>query len=226
MNRKVFILGGETVALQRVLPILRRADVTVECWEQAPVAVAMLREQPVDLVIARFPLAGVSLGELVEAMRGPDAASRSGSLLLLADADDAPEVAPFLGHGVNRVVNLDSPSDHLLLAVADLLAVTSRRNVRVLVQLTLSIREGEERTLSMTRNLSASGMLVRDCRELPLGSRVRFEIVLDEGSDPIRGEAEVVRHAADHERVDGIGLRFTSFEGDGQSRLEAYLDSG
>lgn len=226
MNRKVIILGGETVGLQRVVPILRRADVTVEFWDDVPVALSVLQEQAVDLVIARVPLPGVSVEELVVALRGPTAASNSGSLLLLAEADAAPEIAPFLGRGVNRVVSLDAPSDRLLLAVADLLAVTPRLDLRVLVQLSLSIQGIADRALTMTRNLSASGMLIRGGREFPPGSRVRFEITLDNDPVPVRGEAEVVRHTADHERHEGTGLKFISFHGDGQQRLAAYLESG
>lgn len=226
MNRSVVIVGGETAALQRVVPILRRSDFSVEYWEQASIAADMLAERTVDLVIARYPMAGLSLEDLIARIRATDAASRNASLMLLADPEDAGEVAGFLERGVNRVVSLDAPSDRLLHAVADLVAVTPRQELRILVELSLSIHGSRERMLTMSRNMSTSGMLVRGGRELAVGTRIRFELSLGEFSPPIRGDAEVVRHTADHERLEGIGLRFLEFDGDGQQRLERYLESG
>lgn len=226
MQRKIVILGADTAALQRVVPILRRSEVTVERWEYPATWLQQLREHSCTLVIARFPVAGVGLGDLVTAMREAPSATTAASLLLLADAESTADVAAYLGRGVNRVISLDAPSDRLLLAVADLMAVSPRRDLRVLVQLNLRLEGATERMLAMTSNLSVSGMLVEGSRNLAVASQVTFELDLPDPGGVVRGVAEVIRHSGQRDRTVGMGMRFLSFEGDGQHRLERYLESG
>ena len=164
------------------------------------------------------------LVSLVESVRAGDSASHEAGLLVLADSTSVGPVGALLGRGINRVVNIDGPSERLLHAVADLVAVSPRFNVRAMVQLELWVRHGATRLLTLTENLSSTGMLVRGGQEFPVGSRIAFEIVLPDLEPVVRGEAEVVRHTApDLERVAGIGASFASFESGGHERLAGFL---
>lgn len=221
---KLLIVGADTPALQRVVPLLLRADFTARRVARADHAVELLASERFDLVIARVPVIGVSLEELVAAIRGGSGINRNAGVLLLAEPETISEVRSLLGRGVNRVVNLEGPSDRLLLAVADLVSVPPRLAVRALVQLELWVAHGAVRTLTLTRNLSATGMLVRTEEEFPVGARLRFELFLPNDNDPVRGEAEVVRHAAAEAGTrGGAGVHFLFFHDDGRPRLEAFL---
>jgi len=224
MPKRLLLLGAETPALQRVLPLLLRADFEVHRMDRPDGVGALVRDCRFDLILARHPLAGCSLEELVSAVRGKDSASHGAGLLLLADAASAGEVGAFVGRGVNRVVNLDGSSERLLHAVADLVTVSPRLNVRAMVQLELWVRAGATRLLTLTENVSATGMLVRGGREFPVRSRIAFELVLPDLEPVVRGELEVVRHTEPAlEHVDGMGATFASFERDGHERLNGFL---
>jgi hypothetical protein len=226
MVKRLLLLGAETPALQRVVPLLLRADFEVHRAERPDEVESLVRDRHFDLIIARHPLAGCSLEALVAAVRAPGSASHSAGLLVLADATSVGPVGALLGRGVNRVVNIDGPSDRLLHAVADLVAVSARVNVRAMVQLELWVRHGATRLLTLTENISSTGMLVRGGREFPVGSRLAFELVLPDLEPVIRGEAEVVRHTdAELEHVDGIGATFATFEDRDHDRLVAFLGS-
>lgn len=224
--RSLLIVGTETPALHRVVPLLLRSEFEIHRSPSSDEVRDLIASRRFDLILARHPLAGPPLADLVALIRQPGAPCRDSSLLLLAEPGAVHEVGSFLGHGVNRIVSLDAPSDRLLHAVAELLAVPPRKTARAIVQLELWVRHGSTRLLSITENISLTGMLVRGGRELPIGSRLRFELTLP-GIPPVQGEVEVVRHTdATAEYLDGAGLRFESFQGDGLQRLRSFLERG
>jgi hypothetical protein len=225
MLKRLLLLGAETPALQRVVPMLLRSDFQVHRVDQAAEALHLLGDSRFDLIIARYPLVDAPLSALVNGVRGTSSPSRCAGVLVLAEPAHVGELAAFLGRGVNRVVNLDGPSDRLLHAVADLVGVAPRRMVRAVVDLELWMRRDTLRLLTLTDNVSISGMLVRGGREFPVGAKVSFELMLPGGLTAIDGEAEVVRHTfVGVERLDGIGLAFLSFNGACEQRLATFLE--
>jgi len=57
-----------------------------------------------------------------------------------------------------------------------------------------------------------------------VGTRSAFEMHLPGERAPLKGTAEVVRHAVPEiEEVHGMGLRFVALKGDGRERLAAFL---
>jgi hypothetical protein len=225
MVKRLLLVGDDTPALQRVVPMLLRSDFQIHRVDQADEALRLLSDSRFDLVIARYPLSDAPLSALVNGIRGTSSPSRAAGLLLLAGPAHVGDLASFLGRGVNRVVSLDGPSDRLLHAVADLVGVAPRRLVRAVVDLELWMRRGTQRLLTLTDNVSASGMLVRGGREFPVGAKVSFELMLPGGLAAIHGEADVIRHTlVGLERLDGIGLAFASLAGDAEQRLAAFLE--
>lgn len=224
MLRKLLILGAETPALHRVVPLLLRAEFLAHRVGRVDEAVDLLVGTSFDLLIVRFPIAGLSLGGLVQTVRARTSPSRNAGLLLLAEPSFVAEVSAFLGKGVNRVVSLDAPSERLLHAVADLVGVAPRSAVRAVVQLELWVGHASARILTMTQNISQNGMLVRGGLDFPVGSRLSFALTLPGGQHEVQGELEVVRRTdASVEGVEGIGTRFLGFGDHDQERLEAFL---
>ncbi len=226
MEQEILLVGSETPALHYALPFLRRAQFRITQVAQAVTATPLVRDSRFDLVIARHPLAGLGLTDLVRAVRAPDAACRNAGLLVLAEPGAADEVGELMGHGVNRVVSLDAHTERLLEAIADLLAVAPRRTLRSLVRLESEIRQGSSEWHTATHNVSESGMLLLGLQELPVGSHVGFELDLPENGGMVSGEAEVVRHTdPELEHVAGVGARILMFSGDGRKRLRVFLDT-
>lgn len=224
MARKLLVVGTESMALQRVVPILLRAEFELCRTMSGVEALDLLRLARFDLVLVRLPLAGVKITDLVASLRGQHSPSRAAGLLVLAEPAAAEEVGPLLGHGVNRIVSLDAPTDRLFHAVADLIGVPPRKTLRAVVQIETRVEYGGTRMLTMTQNVSANGMLLRGGMEFPLGARLRFEMVLPGEYDPVSGEVEVVRQAPATDVVAaGFGARILAFQDEDGERLEAFL---
>jgi hypothetical protein len=222
--RKLLVLGAETPALQRIVPILKRADFEVDHSHHGEDALALIGYARYDLILVRYPVVGFSLEQFVGAVRQKDGANEASGVLLLAEPEYVKDVGGFLGHGVNRIVSLDAPIDRLLDAIADLLAVAPRRTLRAMIQLELWVEHSGVKVLTVTENVSASGMLVRGATRFPVGSRLRFELIIPGEPQPIQGEVEVARHADRlREQLEGFGARVLSFFGDDKQRLEEFL---
>ena len=129
-----------------------------------------------------------------------------------------------IGRGVNRVVTLDMTEEIIDQHVADLLDVAPRAAVRFKARLTTVLDDGKIEIIGRTENVSVTGMLLETTTTLEIGQMVAFEFLANGGDDMVSGEAWVVRHAvAERGGVDGIGLRFLEFHGDGRERIEAVL---
>ena len=223
MSREMLVVGAETGVLLTVAPILRRAGFSVHRIGRADQAPALLTGTRFDLVVARNPMEGLALGDLVSAVRAPGSPCRDSGLLVVAGAGDAGEAEALVGRGVNRVVAEDAPGDRMLDAIADLLGVPPRKTIRAAVQLDLWLRTGQRRVLTVTENLSATGMLVRGGSEFPVGSLLTFELLFP-GARPLGGSVVVARHTdRPREHLEGFGGRIIAFSGDGQERLGELL---
>ena len=99
--------------------------------------------------------------------------------------------------------------------------------LRIPIRLEISVLEASDRDLLMTQteDVSATGMLVHCRRTYPLGSRARFEMRLPNETEPVRGEAEVARLTErDIDRIQGMGMRFLSFDNGGEARFLQRLE--
>ena len=225
MTQELLVLGAETPPLRQVMPILRRVDFQVLRVARLDGAMELLQGTHFDLIIARYPMEDLTLEELVQAVRAKESPCRDSGLLVLANPNALEEIGRFLRHGVNRIVSVDAPCDRLLDAIADLVGVAPRHSLRTVVQFELWIEQGARRLLTVTENLSATGMLVRGGREFPVGSSLRFRLILPGEVPPIAGEVEVARYTdRAREHVEGFGGKILSFADDGQQRLYVLLE--
>ena len=223
MANEFLIIGADTPALRQMAPILRRVGCTVHRVPRADLAAALLRDTRFDLIVVRYPIVGLSLEDFVATVRAEGSPCRDSGLLVVADAEWAAEVGHFLKRGVNRIVTNDATCDRVLDAIADLIGVAPRHSLRAAVQLELWLRNEGRRMLTVTENLSATGMLIRGGTEFPVGSLLGFELLVP-GQQPVVGSVVVARHTDRlREQVEGFGGRIISFSGDGQDRLRALL---
>jgi hypothetical protein len=221
---RLLAIGPESSLLLKVVPLLRRADLEVELLEGGAEAANAVRDRHFDLIVVQYSGTSMDLAGLVAAVRGQVSACRTSGLLVVAEPEQAGEVARFLGRGVNRILESSSHVDRLLDGIADLLTVAPRRFLRSVVQLDVWVGFGMKRILSVTENVSVTGMLIRGGREFEVGKRLFFELLLPTHESSIRGDLSVVRHTDRlREGVDGFGGKVLTFVGDGEDRLRSFL---
>jgi DNA-binding NarL/FixJ family response regulator len=223
-HHNVLLIGGDGPLLRAAVPLLRRTEFDVHRVAGTSAVLDLLHDTSFELIIIEGNASPVPLSEMVAAVRHNDSLCRHSGLIVIADDGTHSAAQGLLQRGVNRVVPAMASAGELLHAVADLLAVAPRHELRTIVQLEVRMGAMRNRTLAQTANLSLSGMLVRGGLHLAPGTEIDFELMLPGQPQPVRGRATVVRHSTRRrELVDGFGARFFALQGDDHSRLESFL---
>jgi CheY-like chemotaxis protein len=220
----VLVAGIGRGPFEALAPVLDRQKLEVVKVAAPENSVELARSEPFDLVIFDAEVKEGTLEKVVDAIRHGMSASRNTSVLVLAQPGKADEARELIGRGVNRVMLLDDPPELIGQQVAELLNIAPRANIRFSTHLQTSVGDGAVEVLGEVVNLSASGMLVETETSFEPGEQVVVTINLGGQQGSVSAKAEVVRQAhSDRGGVDGIGVRFLSFAGDGKEKIEAVL---
>lgn len=224
MKSRILAVGIDRLLYDKIEPLLNRSYFDVDRVPRGESALILCSQVRFDLMIVGYPLPDMSLDALLEGIRRPESPCAENQLLLLAPAEQLAELHPLVGDGVDAVMSIGQPVQLLEEVASRLLEVAPRTATRLMVKLEAELREGKSLTLCQTENVSETGMLLRTDRLYPVGTQVQFELFLPGDRAAISGRAEVVRHTHQLiERVEGLGVRFAEFAGEGRRRLQEFL---
>ena len=222
-RQHVLVVGAKKAGLERVAPMLRRADFSVHSVEPSPFLLDLVLSTEFELVIVTFPLDTLPLDDLIDTIRDAGSACHNAGLLLLAEPELLDDAQSVVDLGVNRAICCEWSEARLWQAIGDLMEVAPRIFMRVLMHADIEIKNAKDRAIFQTVNVSVSGVLLQGSDHLTPGETFEFLFRLP-GGGLIEGSAEVVRQTNPlREGVDGIGTRFTSFRGQCQERLSTHI---
>lgn len=156
---------------------------------------------------------------LIESLRS-DAVTRDVSIALFARGPMEDRELLLLSVGANAVLRLPAGPEWDA-RLSELLSVAPRRAVRLPVRLEFEARSSAMEVVGGTvLNLSMSGMLVETRAQLEVGTDLDFLFVLLTDQPHLGGAGQVVRQAGP--RL--FGVRFYGLEGDGQERVQAFVE--
>jgi len=226
MQSRILAVALDRQLFNKIDPLLNRSYFTVERIPRGESALALCRHTWFDLILLGHPLPDMPLETFLRAARREGALSARSHLLILTEEARLAELPESFQRGPDLALSVEQPQRLLEEVASRLLKVAPRVLARLLVR--LEVQFGDEMSLVIwqTENISEAGMLVHTDRPYPIGTTVSFHFTTPDDPAPIRGEAEVVRHAVvDVEKVHRVGLKFTGFEGDGFKRLGAYIQA-
>ena len=225
IEKSVVLMAGVPLgSFGELAPVLDRQKLTVIQVSSYEDAVMYANAALVDLVILGIEPTTMSLEEVIRAIRSQSSASRTASLLVLAQPGNEDNARQLIGHGVNRVMlTVDSPK-HIALQVANLLDIAPRATMRLSTRMLVELEDGFAEALGAVVNISAAGMLLETDADLEPGQHVVISIDIGPQLEPVAAKAEIVRKAdPEREGIEGIGAQFLSFAGDSQKQLETIL---
>lgn len=222
---KVLLAGLGRGPFEALAPVLDRQKLEVVTVAVPKNSVELAQSEPFDLVIFDAGVREGTLEQVVDFLRHGMSASRNTSILVLAGPNHVDTARNLVGRGVNRVMLLDDPPELIGRQVAELLDIAPRASLRFSTLLQTSVGDGAVEVLGEVVNLSATGMLIATETSFEPGEQVVMTINLGGQQGLVSAKAEVVRQAhGDRGGIDGIGVRFLSFAGDGKEKIEAVLD--
>jgi len=224
-QRHVLVIGAKTDAMDRIAPMLRRAEFNVHTAAPSPVVFDLVLGTSFELVLVSYPVQDLSLDDLIEAVRSEGSWCQKAALVLLAEPDFLEDALALVDLGVNRTISLEWPEGRLHQAISDLLEVAPRISLRVLVHLKVEVTNESKRALYQTVNISRTGMLLRGDQELDPGTRFSFFFGIPDGRRLVEGTGEVVRRTNPiREGTAGLGIRFIRIAGEGEEQLESFVN--
>jgi hypothetical protein len=221
----VLVAGIGRGPFEALAPVLDRQKLEVVKVAAPEMSVELARSEPFDLVIFDSEVREGTLEQVVDSIRHGMSASRNASLLVLARPQTVDKARELIGRGVNRVMLLDDPPELIGQQVAELLSIAPRADLRFSTHLQTSVGDGAVEVLGEVVNLSSSGMLIETETSFEPGEQIVVSINLGGQRGSVTAKAEVVRQAySERGGIDGIGVRFLSFAGDGEEKIVAVLD--
>lgn len=222
-RQHVLVVGAKKAGLERVAPMLRRADFSVHSVEPSPFLLDLVLSTEFELVIVTYPLDTLPLDDLIDTIRDEGSACHDAGLLLLAEPELLDDAQAIVDLGANRAICCDWSEARLWQAIGDLMDVAPRIFMRVLMHADIEVKNERSRAIFQTVNVSVSGVLLQGSDQLTPGEAFDFLFRLP-GGGLVEGSAEVVRRTNPlREGVDGIGSRFMAFREDCQERLAAHI---
>lgn len=220
---KVLLLSSDFSRFEQVAAVLARENIEVHRMMRAEAALKLAGRLVFRTILVADPVEDMGMPDLLKAIRADSSPSRGSGVILLIPPTAMAEQEKLIERGANRVLSLACDGGELRQALGDLLGVAIRAKLRTMLQIELVIGTAKRRVICQTDNISASGFLVRG-NPPPIGSQFSFELKLPGQPAPIRGTAEVVRHAKwVREKIQGFGARFVTLAGGGRQILDAYL---
>jgi len=224
VQRSTLVVGVGEETFGKISKLLTEVRFFADFAETGAAAIESISFLPFDAIVAGYPLSDMPMQTFLDAVRGKDSPCRQAGVVILALRGMLPEAEMFVGKGANRALALESFPEELPHALLRLLEVPPRVALRALSRLKVQLSWGTSQTICQTENISMHGLLIKTDHPYPVGTQMSFELSVPGESAPVRGFAVVVRQTLEkRERVAGLGVRFSSFEGNDKQRLEAAL---
>lgn len=224
MRQHVLVVGAREDGLDRVAPMLRRAEFHVHTVEPSPFLLDLVLSTAFELVVVPYPLDQISVDDLLTTIRNQGSACHGAGLLLLSEPTQLDEAQRLVDSGANRAICTDWNEARLWRAIGDLLEIAPRVFMRVLLHAAVEVQNPDNSAVFQTVNVSVSGALLQGARPMDPGRTFDFLFRLP-GGGLIEGSADVVRQTNPmREGLEGIGARFTAFHGDSEQRLVRHIE--
>ena len=179
------------------------AQMMVNRAASADAAITHILTKAFRLIVVQFPLAGMSVGDLVNHVRNHQASKcPDAALIVIASPGQAIVKNEKEMQGINEVLLAPVSREKLAAAVERYVNVAPRRDFRTLAKIRQELKPLEKQILGQILNLSPSGMLLSLDRPLPIGTPLEVLFSLPGDTRPLKTSASIVRGAME-KRITG-----------------------
>lgn len=183
-------------------------------------ALEMHRAEKANLIVAGLDMPGMAGDELCAIIK-KDGDPRVSTLLVCRD--DKAEVERSRG-SATAYITTPFTAEALYDKMQGLLNIAKRQAFRVLAHLKVESKTRSSTVVSMSLNISASGMMIESDVALSQGEKITCSFFLP-GAVRISAEGEIVRVITGQNGKYQCGIKFTSIPPDSRSAIESFVKS-
>ena len=201
--------------------ILRRRKAVIVTALSGDEGLQKAREERPQLVIFGFDLFDMTAPEFCREIRS-DPDIKSISLLLVCERENAEHAELCLSAGCNDIIYRPLQREELDEKVSRLTSIPSRRQLRTITRIEVSLEKNGRFVLGRSLNISATGMLLEVDRVLPGEGRLRIHFYLPGDPKPMQIMGEVLR-AEFTGTMAKYGVRFVETDDEQRRRIERFV---
>src|SRR5436309_6307850 len=201
--------------------ILRRRQAAIATALTGTSGLEIARSDRPQLIMFAFDLFDMTAPEFCREIRA-DASTRGMSLLLVGERDTPEQADLCLSAGCNDVIYRPLQRQELDQKVARLTSIPSRRELRTLTRIEVSVEKNGRFIIGRSINISASGMFIEVDRVLPGEGRLRLHFYLPGDPKPLQLESDVLR-AEFTGGTAKYGVRFIAADDAERERIERFV---
>ena len=201
--------------------ILRRRQESILTALSGGEGLIKARSERPQLVVFGFDLFDMTAPEFCREIRS-DPEIKGMSLLLVCERENAANADLCLSAGCNDVIFRPLQREELDEKVSRLTSIPSRRQLRTITRIEISVENNGRFILGRSLNISANGMLLGVDRVLPGDGKVRIHFYLPGDAKPMQIEGEVLR-AEFTGTMAKYGVRFVETDDEQRDRIERFV---
>jgi len=179
------------------------------------------RNERPQLIVFGFDLFDMTAPEFCREIRS-DPEIKTMSLLLVCERDNAAHADLCLSAGCNDVIFRPLQREELDEKVSRLTSIPSRRQLRTITRIEVSLENNGRFILGRSLNISSTGMLLEVDRVLPGDGKVRIHFYLPGDPKPMQIIGEVLR-AEFTGTMAKYGVRFVAADDEQRDRIERFV---
>jgi CheY-like chemotaxis protein len=201
--------------------ILRRREATIVTALTGTNGLEIARSDRPQLIMFAFDLFDMTAPEFCREVRS-DASTRAMSLLLVCERDCPEHAELCLSAGCNDVIFRPLQRHELDIKIARLTTIPSRRELRTLTRIEVSVEKNGRFIIGRSINISASGMFLEVDRVLPGAGKLRLHFYLPGDPKPLQLECDVLR-AEFTGGTAKYGVSFAAANDEERERIERFV---
>jgi len=223
-DAKTILVVDDVAMFRELASVFLARTARVRTASSGQEALAILREEAIDLVVADLHMPDVDGAALCQTIKQDADLSRTPVLLLLR-ADDREDRRLAVRAGANDMLHKPLCREQLIAATRHFLETGLSRGLpRVDVKTPVRLRTQLVQSWGTARNISRGGMLVdTDCEFLPK-TELELDFMLPASRQQMKPLAQVVwSRESDDVRVTSHGLRFLQVDPDTMRELDDFI---
>ena len=201
--------------------ILRRRDTIIMTALAGSEGLTKARIERPQLIIFGFDLFDMNAPEFCREIREHQE-TRGISLLLVADRDAEDHRDLCLSAGCNDVIYRPLQKKELDTKVAKLTRIPTRRQLRTITKIEISVEKNGRFILGRSVNISSNGMLLETDRVLPGEGMIRLHFYLPGDPKPLQLQAEILRAEFATTQAK-YGLKFINATDEERERIDRFV---
>lgn len=219
--RKVIIVDTLKSLIEEEKSILSRAEFGIFIAASSEEVIRIHRHEKADIIIADLDMPGMNGDELCGLIRR-DKALKDVSFII-ACFHDKEAVKRCEECGVNSFITKPIDPEELSRKIREFLDVSSRKSLRVLMQVTVKGESKNKFFFSTSHNISASGVLLETDKTLAQGDKITCSFFIR--SHQITLEGEIVRVVNKSPDVNQYGVKFVNLDQHSRAVIEDFVES-